>query len=78
MLVAPNIKKAKPIRVEIHATSEGVLLKTSEGTQIRAKSIHLETGSIGHLQVHQADAVISQPKPETKPGTAPLNSLPTY
>ncbi len=64
-------KQSNPVRVTIYANSNGVSVKTSNGTQLQAKQIHFETDGVNKMQVEQADAVFTLPKrvytPDTKP-----------
>jgi hypothetical protein len=62
--------EVKPVIVKIQATPDGVLLQTSDGTQVRAESIQLETHGVNRLQVEHAQSVHTQPKPAPKPPTA--------
>lgn len=56
--------QSKPVKVFITATSEGVTVKTSDGTQLRAQQIQLETEGIHKLEVQNGDAVFTMPKPQ--------------
>jgi hypothetical protein len=67
---------AKPVLVKIQATPDGVLLHTSDGTQVHADSIQLETQGINKLQVEHAQSVQLQPKPTPKPATAKTPKYP--
>lgn len=60
--------QSKPVKVSITASANGVLLKTSDGTQLQAKHIQLETNGVHRLEVRNGDAIFTMPKPqETKP-----------
>jgi hypothetical protein len=59
-VIASFRKKSESVRVKIQATSEGVLLQTSDGTEIRAENIHLETGRINQLKL-EANPARKQP-----------------
>lgn len=70
--------EAKPVIVKIQATPDGVLLQTSDGTQVRAQSIQLETHGVDRLHVEHAAAVHTQPKTAPKPPTAAKHPVSTY
>jgi hypothetical protein len=67
--VSVQVKAAqtKPIVVRIQATKDGVLLQTSNGTQVRAQSLQLETHSLGKVQIESAEAVRVSPYATPQP-----------
>ena len=78
--VKSNATPSKTIQVEILATPEGVMLRTSDGTCIRADRIQLQTHDISKLEVEQRKSAPVSFTPYASP--APIERaakpLPTY